>query len=504
MQAQANSGQQLAVGAQEPQHPQDPGSQYQHGNNTPPARQHQHSGSMCSEVSTWTKGTGNGELPWSPSHAAAAAAAAIAAFGDCRPADFMDSLCFAATDGSEYYDMQSRGSSGEPTRELSFAATASPASTDGGTDGSAAAAAVRHGSTAIQAAAGTAIDLHAAAGSKATSSPASAGKQAECAGSGGHGKGGHQQGKKGRAFRCCFVPTTASPAGSGAGAPVDMRAGPVPPGMSRLGGKTQLQGVAVGLQCPSYAEAVPTGQHDHLPSDSAVAEGSSCQHGSCMADDSFCSAESVAATSWSGSYAGTETDTALSVGSCPVAASQQFPLQPMPPPPLWASPLFPPPEGYLPVGVEEEDLSDHPHFAQRVKMLRLQAAAAAAGSQGAVAGREPQRACAGSESGMQESVAGGVDEQHLMQHGLAQHSMTEINDYSSISNALQFKQQQGFPQLGQEDEQEDGEQVDKLAADWGKEASRLQAQLENNQKWAARSFSESPKGDCIKAFFQVS
>jgi hypothetical protein len=203
--------------------------------------------------------------------------------------------------------------------------------------------------------------------------------------------------------------------------------------------------------------------------------GQDCRRDSCMADDghSFCSAESVAATSWTGSCAGTERDMSMSCSGS-TAGGQHFPLQPLPPPPLWASPLFPPPEGYLPVGVEEEQHSHHAHFTQRVKMLRMQAATADAGGS---FDNSCADSCADNSMHAQGSLQGAASVPLRQKH-----------------THRRFGEQQ------QHEEEEEEELQDSTALQEDPVAvSGLRVKVKGSG-WSA----ESPGSDRIKAFFEVS
>lgn len=338
-----------------------------------------------------------------------AAAAVTAAFGDMRPAESCDGLhmgeahqqarsaqsseCFTAGGHSL------RGSSGGPVRELSFAAVGSPPGvTHGGSCSSAGGASVEDLSTAAGAAAAAAQEF-------SMQPPAVAGFAA----TGLHVNSSPNSNKKGRLFKCCFLQTNSATA-SGAGAPESHPTAQT--GFSRFGGGSGPASPS-GHSELACAGMVADHQHEAIAASSlSVGEhahdsGARC----CMGDEtSFCSAESVAATSWTGSCAGTEKDLAgvSSSDDCGGSSSekQAFPLQAVPPPPLWASPLFPPPQGYVPVGVEEEQQSQHPHFAQRVKTLRLQAAAAAAAVDDSAAAGQIGGNCAEHDACSQEQQYG--------------------------------------------------------------------------------------------------
>lgn len=195
-----------------------------------------------------------------------------------------------------------------------------------------------------------------------------------------------------------------------------------------------------------------------------------------MADDghSFCSAESVAATSWTGSCAGTDRDMSMSCSGS-TSGGQHFPLQPLPPPPLWASPLFPPPEGYLPVGVEEEQHSHHAHFTQRVKMLRMQAAAADAGCQ----------------HSFDESCADSADS--IMHAEDSQHSCA-LRGAASVP----LRQKHTHQRFAEQQQEEDGLQVSSTAVQEPVVVPGLRVKVKGSG-WSA----ESPGSDRIKAFFEV-
>lgn len=347
---------------------------------------------------------------------AAGAAAVTAAFGEGRPADVSsEGLSFAATSSSGYYDAQSSGGSVTPAQELSFAA--SPAVTDGGSSSSAGGVSVGK-------------QQQAATYTQGYAGQANSSKDMACSHVNTSSSSQHQ--KKGRFLKCFLLQTNSgasTPAGSGAGAPEPQR--PAQARFSRMG-------VMAGtLQDPAgrfddhagqhpCAEVVHAGHAEHAEE---CAEG--CRRESCMADDhSFCSAESVAATSWTGSCADTEYHMGMSSNGS--AAGQQFPLQTVPPPPLWASPLFPPPEGYMPVDVEEEKHSHHAHFTQRVKTLRMQAAAAAAagntaGTFGGNCAEQRANACC-----MHGPHAGQEDQHSMAQHSSMLQETTEQRDRLSM------------------------------------------------------------------------
>lgn len=402
---------------------------------------HSSNGALCSERSSSSSNRPlqqpqhSSQLLPQQQYSNPAATAVTAAFGDCRPAGVYQAAAdedhsgFAGESSAEYYDMHSRVSSAGPGQELSFAATSSPAGTDGGS--------------------------YSSAGGASYSTPENGGKLPAAAGQSNMGDGGFRiqpaaavgdnsskelfggqvpsssQSKKGRMFKCCFMQTasaTASPAGSGAGAaPVPQ--GSANPGVSRMGCRAgNLQedpaggnfgGMSAQGPCAGMVHAQDAGHSD------------SGRRDSCMADDhSFCSAESVAATSWTGSCAGTERDMSISCNGS-TFDGQHFPLQPMPPPPLWASPLFPPPQGYMPVGVDEMQHSHHAHFTQRVKMLRLQAAAVAAGGQiggnnAEGTGQEGQHSMLQDSAGQELSMP--LRQKHMHQRASAQQEMGELQE----------------------------------------------------------------------------
>lgn len=394
---------------------------------------------------------------------------AAAAVGECRPQAACDEPHFdhAAVDGRELFDVHSRVSSAGPTGELSFAA--SPAGTDGGSGGSA-------GGGALQCLPGQGGP---AAATQANMTYSSFRMQPAAAAAADYGSSSSKQmfagqatsisqSKKGRLFKCCFLQTnsaTASPAGSGAGAP-----DPQPPAhadFSRMDYQGASQGAAGSFGGSALLDPCAEAVH--------AGEVGDCRRDSCMADDghSFCSAESVAATSWTGSCAGTERDMSMSCSGS-TAGGQHFPLQPLPPPPLWASPLFPPPEGYLPVGVEEEQHSHHAHFTQRVKMLRMQAAAADAGGS------------------FDDSCADSADSMHAedSQHSMAEHSCA-LQGAASVPLRQKHTHQRFDKQ--QQDELQGSTAVQDPVAVPG-----LRVKVKGSG-WSA----ESPGSDRIKAFFEV-
>jgi hypothetical protein len=198
-----------------------------------------------------------------------------------------------------------------------------------------------------------------------------------------------------------------------------------------------------------------------------------------------------------------------------------FPLQPLPPPPLWASPLFPPPEGYHPVGVEEEQQCAHVHFAQRVKMLRMQAASAAAA--GNPAGHACSDAYADEDAdSMQwyatddgaDSTAGQHGQHSMVQHGMQEERSSPRmglmppappagnSDRSSLPARPQHQHQQ---MLSEQHKQQDSvqEQPEEVRrADVKQPVTVAGLSVKTKANWSPDSPASS-KGDAIKAFFQV-
>jgi len=464
-------------------------------------------GSMCSEITSWT--TDPGVEPWqasqSAAESAAAAAAATAAFGEYRPAQEYPSqykMPFSTAESSEFCGTPSRGSNGGPERELSFAATASPGNTDGGAGtagfdpGCPEPPSYSHGK-------GGSMHGGAAGGHEQDGD----GFPGEKSGKGSFDSNGllqytrvgsSAQSKKGRLFKCCFVQTnsaTASPMGSGAGA-VDPRSS-AHPGASRLGCSNQAQSPRAPFDGPAGQNACA----EAVPAHADAGQGFGCPSDCCMADDSFCSAESVAPTHWTGSCPGVDMEASMSMGG-PCADRQHFPLQPMPPPPLWASPLFPPPDGYLPVGVEEDEHAQHAHFAQRVRMLRLQAAAAAAAAGGPAGGFGGNCADAGIDMQESEQVAGAGLPAHDMQelYELNSRSVSDmVTDDSQMLTRVYLQQPR---ELGKGTKAGSSTPQDDTAEQQGR-TMLVQMQAKHERKWASTSATDSPKTDRIKAYFKV-
>jgi hypothetical protein len=171
------------------------------------------------------------------------------------------------------------------------------------------------------------------------------------------------------------------------------------------------------------------------------------------------------------------------------------------------------------VGVEEEQQCAHVHFAQRVKMLRMQAASAAA------AGHACRDACAEEDADSMQWCASddGADStagQHG-QHSMAQHGMQEErssprmglmppappagnSDRCSLPARPQH-QHQHQQMLSEQHEQQDRVQEQReevRRADVKQPVTVAGLSVKTKAKWSPDSPASS-KEDGIKAFFQV-